>query len=201
MSINIILISGKQGSGKTTLGKALCSKINEIPKHRAVHMSFAEPLYKMHNFIWGYLEAYGYKRPGVKDGWLLQTLGTEFGRQRVSENVWVDILQTSAHQEADKYKEMKTVCVVSDCRFRNEFDKLKTESLTIRLACAKEVRLSRCEAWRDHDQHLSEIDLDDYSNAGLFDLNFNTEFCQVDNMVNTIIKHEKLKDFFEVPVK
>lgn len=187
--MKIILISGKQGSGKTTTANALIKEINKRKDSISHNMTFAEPLYKMHNFCWGYLKEHGIEMPFVKDGYLLQMLGTEWGRIRVDPNIWVKLLDARIKKmEENERHYSKRYYIISDCRFRNEFDYFKENVLKIRLACNAAVRKQRAEMWRDTEGHPSETDLDGYSQSGLFDLSFNTEFATVENIVNVILK-------------
>ena len=171
----IVLISGKQGSGKTTLATNLRDLWHEVPNNRAFIMKFASPLYDMHNFILGYLADHGIKRDMVKDGPLLQLLGTEWGRKTVSENIWVDLLKAKIKKSQDPSRSYgaRQLFIIEDCRFRNEFDAFP-DAVKIRLECSLEARQWRCEAWRPNDTHESEMDLDGYSLNNKFDLTFDT---------------------------
>lgn len=174
--IQVLLISGKQGSGKTTLQKALIEKFKPQTGTRCHLINFADPLYEMHNFCVGKLEALGVKRDIVKDGPLLQLLGTEWGRKTVDENVWVDALygQINLIMEREGRGYEKNVFIVGDCRFRNELMGLPN-ALRIRLECSRDTRKARCTAWRENDTHPSEVDLDEWVyEVGRFDLIFNT---------------------------
>lgn len=187
--MKIILISGKQGAGKTTLARALVSALNEIPETRAANMTFAEPLYAMHDFCWGYLKHHGIEMPFVKDGYLLQMLGTEWGRDRVDPNIWVKLTQARIDEFLCKEGKLfkQNYFIISDCRFRNEFTGFP-EALTIRLNCDKEVRKARVEMWRDTDEHLSETDLDMASLCGLFNMYFNTSNVPTEQIVKEIMQ-------------
>jgi len=190
----IILLSAKQGGGKTTLAKALYREINQNPQSRAYMMSFAEPLYLMHDFCWGYLKDHGIEMPFIKDGYLLQLLGTEWGRTKIRDSLWVDLLKA----KIDKTKNgnnlgySKLYFIISDCRFKNEFDAFDNDALKIRLICSKEVRKARCEMWRETDTHPSEVDLDEYAADGQFDVYCNTEFKTLDETVEEVRKWAKI---------
>jgi hypothetical protein len=58
--------------------------------------------------------------------------------------------------------------IVSDCRFRNEFDGFP-DAFKVRLECDRDIRKSRCSQWRENDTHISETDLDGYAEEGKFD--------------------------------
>lgn len=186
--IQVVLISGKQGSGKSTLQNRLTG-IMSLKKGVRVHnVNFADPLYKMHNFCVGLIETLGIKRDLVKDGPLLQLLGTEWGRKTVDEQIWVKALQGQIkfimEREGRGYE--KNVFIVGDCRFRNELDGIP-EALKIRLECDRETRKKRCSMWRENDMHPSEIDLDEWvSTPGKFDMIFNSGINSTDHMASLV---------------
>lgn len=171
----IIIISGKQGSGKSTLQKALASEWQKRMKGgRAITVNFADIIYEMHDSVIGILERYWPKRDIVKDGPLLQLLGTEWGRNTIDKDIWVKCLLAKIRileRQNSHYENL--IFIVGDCRFKNEFD-LFSEALRIRLAAPLEIRKQRVSMWRDNDAHPSEIDLDSYSTDGKFDLILNT---------------------------
>jgi energy-coupling factor transporter ATP-binding protein EcfA2 len=170
----IILISGPQGSGKTTLMDSLKEEF-EKEGVCPINVIFADTIYKIHDFAINLLKERGISRNLVKDGKLLQLLGTEWGRQTVDENIWVKCLLG----EIASIKKLTgdihpIVFLVSDCRFRNEFDGLPN-AFSIRLEASREIRKERCSQWRDNDTHPSEIDLDGYAREGKFNMYLDTE--------------------------
>jgi pantothenate kinase-related protein Tda10 len=79
----VLLISGKQGSGKTTTAEAIYRALTapgagfgfvDVKK-------FAGHLYKIHEFVLNYMERITGKPRVIKDGYFLQWLGTEYGRK------------------------------------------------------------------------------------------------------------------------
>lgn len=199
MKSTVILISGKQGSGKTTLANALGATLqNELPKTYCNQLTFASTIYEVHDSANRILASKGIKRDIVKDGPLLQLLGTEWGRKTIGENVWVDCLKgdvanTIRSYEGKKgYEDAHVVCIVSDCRFKNEFDGIE-DAIKIRLECDKEVRMKRCSMWRDNDTHPSEVDLDEYSESGKFDAYFHTDKISVEDSVVGIVELVKAR--------
>lgn len=131
-NIKIIALNGPKGVGKTTVARAL-------EKHLAAYgetaiLSYASPIKKMAQAL-GVLECYlvdpEYKEKpipglGVTSRVLMQTLGTEWGRQMISENIWLWAMDRAIEQEAYDYfnnlKDENVFIIIDDCRFDNEAD-------------------------------------------------------------------------------
>ena len=181
MKKQVILISGKQGSGKTTTANALFRALVARNKQEYPGLyKFADPLYTMHEYLLNFMERSTGKKRLEKDGPLLQWLGTEWGRKNFGENVWVDILRKRVDEAPNR------VVIIDDCRFENEFDAFP-EALKIRLDAPVITRQARCPAWRPNDTHASETGLDTYHLAGKFDMVFSTQVSTTENIVNTIV--------------
>lgn len=189
----IILISGKQGSGKTTTANALVNALNKIKSTRAWHLTFAEPLYQMHDFCWGMLKDHGIDMPYKKDGYLLQMLGTEWGRKVVDENIWVRLMKAKLIRlEMGMGQSFaRNYFVISDLRFRNEFEAFRKTGLSVRLSCDRDLRKQRAEMWRETEEHISEIDLDNYAQDGQFSFYFNTETQSTEEIVQRFLDVER----------
>lgn len=157
----VIVISGKQGSGKSTLQQQLCIQWR-LRGGLAQPVNFADIIYEMHNSVLGILDKY-YARDVVKDGPLLQMLGTEWGRNTIDEQLWVKCTQN----KVSKLHSSELV-VIGDCRFPNELAAFPN-AFKVRLECPEDIRKSRCNAWRDNSTHPSEIALDKYK-PGDFDM-------------------------------
>jgi len=182
----IVIISGKQGSGKTTMSRAVLEACErwKIITHR---LRFAQPLYEMHDKVWEVMNRYGIDRDSVKDGPLLQLLGTEWGRKTISKNIWVNLMQNQIEQIRNDNANKNWVGVIEDCRFKNEFDAFP-HALHVRLKCIEAIRKKRCESWREHTKHASEIDLDSYDELAYFDLYLDTGFHDIETCAALIIK-------------
>ena len=156
----IIAIAGKQGSGKTSLARALAEMTFD-----AHILKFADPMYDIHDVVNTVYNHYGIPTP-QKDGDLLQWIGTEHGRGK-DENIWVNIMQTRLLESLGR----NVPVVIDDLRFENEFVMLEEMgALLIRLDCSEDIRRERTEGWRDNTTHPSEVGLDNYARAGKFDM-------------------------------
>lgn len=192
--VDIVLISGKQGSGKSTLARAIRAKVQalNIPEWVVEEAIFAGPIYLMHHYCRKILVDRGITPPHEKkDGYLLQLLGTEWGRNKIGEDVWARALRGEIEKEIAYYENGSNVSritfVVPDTRFENEFD-MFPEALKVRLECREGLRRQRAEMWRDTSSHASETGLDKYAAEGKFDHVFNTESYFADDMAATIVR-------------
>lgn len=151
----VVMISGKQGSGKSSLASNLRASLEGMGQ-RVASVRFASAIYEMHDWIRDYMRSRGIDRP-EKDGRLLQLLGTEWGRDTISPDVWVNLLENRIEEMVGEID----VVLIDDCRFPNELALVNRFSgLTIRLDADRNVRKARCPAWRDTDTHSSETALD-----------------------------------------
>ena len=162
---DVIIVSGKQGSGKTTLITNLVRLLqNTLKGFRAMPINFADPLYEIHDFARGTLREAGISPPypDTKDGNLLQMLGTEWGRNRIYPDVWVDVLKGRIAKKLEMARGdgLNYIFLIGDCRFLNELTAFPG-AFKIRLECAPEIRKARVSMWRENQSHPSEIGLDD----------------------------------------
>lgn len=186
MQPKVILISGKMGSGKTTLATHLVKAINLHQKFYCVAMKFADPLYQMHDYCLAVLNQSGVDTK-KKDGKLLQLLGTDWARSTIDENIWVKVAQNRVRKIKPTAYDHTNVVIFDDCRFKNELLAFP-DAIKIRLECNKEMRRQRCDSWRDNEMHPSEIDLDDWvTSPGRFDFIFNTGVQPVEMYARMIL--------------
>jgi len=155
MKNKIILITGKQGSGKSTMADRIteCMK-PRIPFRR---LKFADVIYEMHDAVLEIAEIHGIASPGI-DGPLLQLLGTEWGRKTRGENIWVGV----ALGRVDRFHRANPegIVLIDDARFLNELAAFP-DAITVRLTASDEVRKIRCGTkWRPNTEHASEVGLD-----------------------------------------
>lgn len=169
--MKIVLLSGKQGSGKSTIQRFLMARAPMAVQMVGVQVNFADALYALHDAVQARAcEWYGLE-PKKKDGVLLQLLGTEWGRKVHGDDVWIRCIKQRMN---DWGFPMEPLFIVGDCRFQNEFDAFP-EALRVRLHAAETTRQKRTESWRDNTRHQSETDLDGYAERGLFDMVIQTD--------------------------
>jgi len=111
----LIAFTGKAGSGKSTAIEAL-----KASGFGAVYnVKFAGPLYDIQKFIYSRISAvYTPPLDFLKDRKLLQWIGTEWGRDTISETLWVDLFK--ARYNNLKQKDDTVIITCDDCRFPNE---------------------------------------------------------------------------------
>jgi hypothetical protein len=124
----LVAFTGPAGSGKSTAASGL------VYRHGFMPVRFADPLKAMAAALYDQLglaasEVRERVRGSLKDTpdpalegitprFIMQTLGTEWGRQTLRDSLWVDIWRARAEREL----RMGHSVVVDDCRFQNEAD-------------------------------------------------------------------------------
>lgn len=196
MKTRMILISGKQGSGKTTIGTALGEALHKRLNWDVEQVTFASTIYDMHDGILRILKDRGIERDIVKDGPLLQLLGTEWGRNTLGEEIWVNCLKGEiANKKAlhlGRGDTPKLAFIATDCRFQNELHGFH-DALRVRLECDKSEREGRCSMWRENDSHVSETDLD----GEPFDLTLHTDSTPIAGCVDLILSKFQKDDWID----
>lgn len=120
--MRLIGIAGKARSGKDTAAKYLLNKLGS----EWYIASFADPMKEMLNVI-GIDTGDSFKdlpinQFGVSTRHMLQTLGTEWGRNLISNDFWVDVFANmNAYQ----------CVIVPDVRFENEADLIREHGVLI----------------------------------------------------------------------
>lgn len=184
--MQLILISGKKRTGKSTLQNALHKYINNTTRNTAVMANFADEIYKMHNYALKRLHDLGIANSVSKDRKLLQFLGTEWARKSFGENIWCEVMRKKLNYFEHVHHDYT---IISDCRFKNEFDYFP-EALRVRLVSSLDTRKSRSnENWNEvQEMHQSETDLDLYSAMNKFDLVLCTETFSVHECVQKVLE-------------
>ena len=122
--VPVIGFCGKAGSGKTTAASFLTQQ------HGYARLKFADPMKEMAKVLGLYdehLEGTLKEKPcdllgGRSPRYLLQTLGTEWGRNLMGKEFWVRIWVRKAMDLLTHYGKL----VVDDIRFQNEADAVRS---------------------------------------------------------------------------
>lgn len=146
--VNLVLISGKAGVGKTTVAYLLKSKLEtSFSNIKVEHTALAKPIKEIAYEV--------FKWDGNKDGKgrrLLQVIGTEAGRE-YNENIWVEYLDDNLLNGFFP----PNMVLVDDCRFPNEIsfftDNFLYDVTTIR------VESDRSKLPENQSEHASETSL------------------------------------------
>jgi len=150
-----IAISGKMGSGKTTLTQEIMRQL-DAAGFSAAHVSLAGPVKEVAHRYFG-------MNPNTKDRALLQAIGQGF--RTIRSDVWIELLK---QQCADP----QTIYICDDVRFRNEVQALQSDDWRlIRLSVSEQEQQRRLEMaygaeWTEHWKNrfeASETDLDSAS--------------------------------------
>jgi len=164
----LITFCGPMGSGKSTA-------IKELKKFRenigpVILIKFAEPLYDIQEYIYDRISPV-YERPlnFVKDRFLLQLLGTDWGRNKISKSLWGDLWQRKVNESLYSYEcpevgkvavNPNNIVVCDDVRFDNEAKRIKDMGgIIIKLQTTK--NLERIDTNTGVQNHASEAGIDD----------------------------------------
>lgn len=119
----VIGIAGLAGAGKDTVGDIL---LHQLPEYKLV--SFAEPIKAMceilglsHAQLHGHLKEAHDDRFGCTPRHIMQTLGTEWGRNLIHEDIWLTALENRLPEFA----------IITDVRFQNEADFVRKHGVLI----------------------------------------------------------------------
>jgi nucleoside-triphosphatase THEP1 len=173
----VVNISGKMGSGKTTLANNLAKALEEQGA-KVDRTRFSTALYKMHDAIRDTCAELGLDFPGPKFRTLLEKLGTDVFRDYDPE-YWVKATQKAVERsDAD-------IVIIDDCRFFNELEAF-SNTLKVRLECPEHIREARCDAYADQN-HVSNIALDDQLER--FDIILDSSELNEDQLVDVVLKY------------
>ncbi len=117
--MRILAFTGKMGAGKSTAIEQLGYLYDGTIKL----IKFAKPLYDIQEYVYRRIQSV-HRRPEdfVKDRKLLQWLGTEWGRNSISESLWVDIWKHDAQTSQERHH----LVVCDDLRYDNEAAAVKS---------------------------------------------------------------------------
>ena len=145
----LIALTGAKGVGKSTYAEFLAGENGTV-------LSFATPIKRMLQALVGKEYVFGSKKNeethlGVTGRVLLQTLGTEWGREMIDQDIWVKAMR---HILTDAMFAEYRPIVIDDLRFENE---------------AKMIRELNGEIWHverksytpANDNHISEAGVTD----------------------------------------
>lgn len=184
-----ISITGKANSGKNTLSKLLFDEIyskkySSDNSFRGIeYIAFADPIKEMirlmfptlpRKYLYGPSKYRGEVIPGAfKDGNpltvrnLLQDLGTGFGRN-CKENIWLDAFD---HRFKKAQNKNYSIVIVTDVRFRNEFDHLnKLKFYQIKLLRDSHTKINHSSEINQDSIKDNEFDYIVHNNGTLEDL-------------------------------
>lgn len=193
--IVIALYSNGAQAGKTTVAEYIQRK---FPKTCVVE-SFAAPLKRMVRSLLSdvglsddYIETrfqpaskedpIHVKALGVNGSprYLMQTLGTEWGRNLINPSMWVDIME---HKVAEWFKRGAQIVVIDDVRFPNEVAML--DKFQSYLICIDGI------SDRKRHHHASEAHTDtfdpDFIIDNMEDVDLGMLYRQVDDIINEIV--------------
>ena len=115
----LIGFNGGMGVGKSTAIRLLEDVLGYPPSL----VKFAGPLYDMQEYIYNRISSV-YTRPPefTKDRMLLQWLGTDWGRNTIDKNLWVNLWKADVKSALDK----GYFVVCDDVRFDNEAELVRS---------------------------------------------------------------------------
>jgi len=186
-----IAITGKANTGKNTLGKLLnkelffkdTGEVGSYTGHHAKCIAFADPIKEMiriaypeipRNWLYGSSKNRANIVPGAfKNGvpltvrQLLIDIGNDFGRA-YKPDIW---LRNFDRRLEKLMKQQLSIVIVTDCRFRNEFDHLKQLGFVqIRLLRSAYTKINDISETNQDGIADNEFDFVIHNNSSLDDL-------------------------------
>ena len=175
-----IALSGRCGSGKTTVAQYLVEKFADDDNHRYIRGSFAKGVKDV-------ATKYFRMDPLKKDRALLQKVGVAM--REIDSEVWVNTLLDDLDVGTPSFD--KQNIVVDDMRFPNEYVALKRLGFVmVRLEASAKVRKKRIPDTYCEGVHISETAIDDFP----FDYTIISEgpIKELHEKINDVIYNELL---------
>jgi len=133
MKPTIIAFTGPMGAGKSEAIKTLKAQVDSP----VMLVKFAQPLYDIQEFIYDRVKPVHVRDASfIKDRFLLQWLGTEWGRNTIDQDLWVKLWVAAVQKTASENPGAIIVC--DDCRFDNEAEVVKSVGgVIVKISTAK----------------------------------------------------------------
>lgn len=191
--VQLVLVGGKAGVGKTTAASYLLDKMTELyPGLLMEHTAFAKPIKEI-----AYSVFHWDGNKDIKGRRLLQVIGTEAGRE-YNENIWVEYLENNVLSGLF----MPYFVFVDDWRFPNEayyFDNnLSFEITTIRIESERD-KLPNNVSGHPSENSLSQSTVEnlEYFPSPNFQYNFsvfnNGTMEELNNKLDSIVSYLQTK--------
>lgn len=173
--MRLIGLNGGMGVGKSTAIELLRAQGETVSV-----VKFAQPLYDVQEFLYSRISSV-YSRPEsfVKDRKLLQWIGTDWGRETLSQTLWVDLWKA----EVRRLSATGALIVCDDVRFDNEAEAVHALGGVV-IKITSDRALDRITTANGIQNHKSEagirpslVDFIIQNNCTLAD--FNTALCEV----------------------
>ena len=189
----IVLISGKQGAGKTTLSNKLMEKAR-LNRAYAYPTGFAAAMRVIVQGMHVLAKGQGCPIPEkIENRALMNFIATDWGRG-MDPDFWIPPARKAIKSIQDLWKDQPFhLILIDDFRCQNEAHALDDldQVYRIRLECPEEFREKRAKYWGSPD-HFSEVDLDGYDKFDLFLNTFlNTPDENADIAYESIIERVK----------
>lgn len=158
----LIGLSGKMGVGKDYIAHNIILPYLEKKNIKTLIIAFADQI-KVNTSVKNNIslsKMYDTKNENIRK--LLQKEGTENGRDKYGNNIWIDYV--------DKWTDIYSkrgiqAFIITDCRFKNEVEYIKKNNgviFRIEAPLRNKERIYNEKNSLEIQKHISEIDLDDY---------------------------------------
>lgn len=191
----VIMLAGNAGVGKDTAKNIIIGVLRRENISYEVSSS-AKPIYDMVEVLIGRERLEYYKKRenkekiipylGVSLRFLLQTLGTEWGREIIDKNLWVNLVKQKIKNSDKEF------FIITDCRYDNEQKMIDSFSKELEDTICKTILLQSSNTIysTSNKKHKSEQECNSVKHNYLIINNFDREFhTQVRNITEEIIKN------------